>query len=97
MKKTVTLEAFFDYSYGYGIFQIPYSYEDEAEFCDCCEEQIKEGQNIGVYSEDYCCECYTAGGVIRCLKHLYQEPEDYFHIINKMRDKYDKLKLTKSI
>ena len=97
MKKTVALEAFFDYSYGDGIFQIPYSYEDEVDCCDCCEEQIKEDQNIGLYPHDYCHKCYDAGGVARCLKVIYQEPEEYFHIINKVRDKYDKLKTLKLI
>ena len=86
MKKPLTLYSFKDCSSGDHVYQLPSTYEIMADFCDCCDEQIEEDKNIGTDYEDFCINCFEAGGVSRCLKEVY-EPEEYFHIINDIKDK----------
>lgn len=67
--------------------------EEERPFCDCCDEEIKEGENIGD-EEDFCAQCYESGGISRYLKkQLNFNFEWHYHVINIIKNNYDKLKL----
>jgi len=93
MKKEVEithLQDQYDYS-SETVYQVPVKDTAMAAFCDCCDDEIEAGKNIGT-EEDFCVKCFLAGGVNRWMSSMGWSAAEILHETDKIKLKYEKIK-----
>ncbi len=93
MKTTQTQDSFID-QFDYELqrtFQQPTKEELPITICDCCDDEIEEGKNVGT-DEDFCINCFLAGGVNRWMSSRGWSGAEILHETDKIKLKYEKIK-----